>query len=176
MTWDVIQLQHNAAILYDYVCTGELDRVYVDANGELQLDRRFFFMKQIAPLGDYSKEAIDKVVICTLRRILNRLELNGLNQVVLGERFSERERETAGTNLRLIDRQKFAQDISLAPRFAGWIVIDNRLDNELSREELVIRKVNRLIGQIAVGKEEYKGKRNYSPHFKFYDISSAEEE
>jgi hypothetical protein len=175
MALDVTQLQHNAAILYDCLCSGDADRVYVDANGDLQVDRRFSFKRRISPLGDYSREAIDKVVICTLRRILNRLELNGLNQVVIAERLPEQGSDVAEENLRLIDRQKFAQDVSLAPRFANWMVLDIYADCELKPEELMARKVKRLARQIEIGKEAYHDRRNYSLDFKFYDISSEEE-
>lgn len=76
---------------------------------------------------------------------------------------------------RWINRRTFGMNIRNADRFKTWqrltIGGPSIADSELSREQLVDRKVTVLTQQIIHGKDSYQGGRD---DFNFYDVSDSE--
>lgn len=77
-------------------------------------------------------------------------------------------------NRKWLNKDKFARNICNANRFKTWSRGGHPPDNELTREELIDRKVEVLTNQIMFGKESYQSSRRDMPHFNFYDVSDDE--
>src|SRR5574342_324196 len=175
MIWDVAQLRHNASMLYNHLCSNDADRVYVDANGHFQLDERSWFWRLFTSLGDSSREATDALAIRTLRRVLNAVETGTLDpskiiiqeQVPVGMFMDEGNgiddwkaiknhivnhraplvSARPAPNRKWLNKKTFAMNVCNANRFKCWSRGGYPPDNELTREELIDRKVAVLAGQ-----------------------------
>lgn len=196
MAWSVAQLQHNASMLYNHLCSYDANQVYVDAEGHLQLDNRPWLSRVFCtPLGDYSRDATDAVAIRTLRRVLNAVEEGTLdpNRIVIRERvpiglfMSRREVVDSGeaslsdqATPDWLNRDRFGRDMCNANQFVvpydvTFVLSAPRvLDDQLPRVELVHRKIVVLAQQIIHGKENYQSSRRDDPNFNFYDVSDDE--
>jgi len=197
MVWGLEELRRNASVLYNHLCSDDADRVYVDANGHLQVDERSWVLRQLSSLGDLSRDATDKAAIRTLRRILNALESGQFDpeKVIIQEKipsglfmmdgqggewgkFKEHipnpdvplSMTRSAPEKKWIGRDQFGTNISNASRFKTSLH-----GGEGEKAELVDSKVTILAGQIIFGKETYRESRKELPYFKFYDVSSDEE-
>ncbi len=191
MTWDAARVRHNASVLYNDLCSYEGDKVYVDANGDLQFDNRFSMSIQLAPLGDYSKEATSRVAIRTLRNILRGLETGSLDsQRIIKEirlpvgcaehvqkKSSDRlslERAVGG-NEKWVDHKTFGRNVGEARRFRALEKSESSDDFELFEIDLLYRGIFVLTGQIQLDKASYLECKKLCSKFERFDFSSDEE-
>lgn len=199
MSWNIQELQHNASILYNHLCSDDADLVYVDDQGHLQVDNRTWYFRLCSSLGDYSREATDKVAVRTLRRVLNALEAGTLDPTKIliqtrnpvglfmdeddGEssaqallaKLADSSSPFASTNRpppnrKWIKRDTFGMNIANAERLSAWMPLKRTEDNDLTHEQLICRKVTVLTQMIIHGKETYKNQRTHSS----YDDSDDE--
>lgn len=75
MALSLAQIKHNACIVYDEIAEGNRARVYVDQWGYFQLDNRYLYALR-EPLGDYSEERVNALVLKTLRGLVGCLVKN----------------------------------------------------------------------------------------------------
>lgn len=160
------KLTNNASILYNYLANDpdRASRVYVDKNGDFQVDKRnsfifrFRFFRWLLPLGNTSRETIDKLAIKTLKNLLDALEdgkLNANNVVVQEATPPDGLFITKQSEKGWIDKKTFGQNIGNANRFRAWIPGDNKDESELSYDQKVSSRVTVLSQMILDGKKEY---------------------
>ncbi len=191
MTWDVARLRHNASVLYNDLCSYDGDKVYVDGHGDLQFDDRFSVSIQNFPLGDYSRQATDKVAVRTLRKVLHALDLGVLDRkqiikekrVPLGCREEDKKGFLEISNFvgrahsdgRWLDHKTFAHNISLANRFKPSSKSIFSTEMESFRRDLLHRRIVILSAQIQMEQEKYRETQKILSRFERYDFSSDEE-
>jgi hypothetical protein len=150
MPWTIVELRHNASVLYHHLCSDNAHNVYVDTKEHLQIDNRHRFLKRIFSLGDYSREATDKVAIRTLKRVLKALEDETLDasQVIILDLKKQK----------WVTRVKFGMDIGNAARFKMSLIrnekdgaIERPKESELSHEQKVCKRVSALTTRIICG-------------------------
>jgi hypothetical protein len=187
MTWDVAQLQHNASMLYNHLCSDDADRVYVDASGHFQLDERSWFWRLFTSLGDSSRQVTDAVAIRTLRRVLNAIEAGTLdpNRIIIQERvpvgmFMDDDVDPSAPLVSdrpaptWLNKDKFGMNIHHANRFRIRPIDVHPMGHVLTREEKVSLIVAVLTGQILFGKGFYRSLCRDVPDVNFYDVSFDE--
>lgn len=166
MSWSKEQLSNNASVLYNYLSadSDKANRVYVDNNGNFQVDKRnsyffkFRFFRWLFPLGNTSRETTDRLAIQTLRKVSDALEDGTLNpkQVVMQESAPPKGLFMTGQSGTVwVDRETFGMNIGNASRFKAWMPMGNRDENELSYDQKICSRVTVLSQMILHGRDSY---------------------
>lgn len=185
VNWTIPELRQSAYVLYNFLCSGQADKVYVDTKGILQVDDRNRLIRMLKPLGDYSRQATDAAAIKTLRRVVNALE-NGFldpNHLIIQEQApsglfmeddahdvaldldaikkyasdpnSPLEAKKGPPNKKSISRETFGFNIGNASRFKTWMPCGEHDESKLTYEQKVCSKVTVLTQMILHGKQAY---------------------
>ena len=156
MSWSLWELRYNASVLYNYLCSEDADKVYVDGNGYLQVDHRNKPLRHLMTLGDSSREAINEVAIKILEKVADALEKGTLDpkkiivqkHVPLGSYILLNENDNEW-----IDRSVFATNVNNSSYFKANMPVGYGDEKDLSYEQKVCAKVIDLCMRIIIGKK-----------------------
>ena len=156
MSWTVDQLRHNAAVLYNHLCSVDAEKVYVDGLGHLQFDDRSWVARKMGSIeGDFSRKATDAAALRTMRRVMRALEDKTLDprQIIPGQAMQALQNSKKSSMAGWVDKDTFAIGVKTSSRF--WKHLCGR-DRSQKPERTVPAKVDALSLMICWGLEGYR--------------------